>query len=194
MTKSEFLSVLKKQLHTLPRKEREERLSFYTEMIEDRMEEGLSEGDAVAAVGDPKQLAVQMLSEYFPEAKPQKDSRKVWNILLLILGFPLWFPLLIAAFAVVLSLYITVCSVLISFWAVFVSLLASGAGLTLAAVALVILGHVLPGIAVLGAGLVCIGLSILAFLGCKAATKGTLLLTRKYLTHIKNRFAMKEAV
>ena len=50
MTKAEFLSVFKKKLSALPRKEREEGLSFYTEMIDDRMEEGLSEEEAVAEV------------------------------------------------------------------------------------------------------------------------------------------------
>ena len=80
---------------------------------------------------------------------------------------------------------------MITFWAVFVSLLASGAALALAAVVLLISGKVLPGIAVLGAGLVCAGLSIPAFMGSKAATDGTLLLTRKFLDRILTR---KEAI
>ena len=126
MTKSEFLSVLKKKLSALPREEREERLNFYIEMIDDRMEEGLPEAEAVAAVGDPKQLADQILPEYFPESGHRKASGKGLHILLLILGFPLWFPLLIAGFAVVLSLYALLWSVVISLWAVFVSLLAFG--------------------------------------------------------------------
>ena len=191
MTKSEFLSVFKKKLSALPRKEREERLSFYIEMIDDRMEEGLSEEEAVAAAGDPGKLADQILAEYFPDSKPPRSPGKGLQILLLILGFPLWFPLLIAVFAVVLSLYVTVWAILITFWAVFVSLLASGAALALAAVVLLILGKALPGIAVLGAGLVCAGLSIPAFMGSKAATDGILLLTRKFLDRIVTR---KEAI
>ena len=191
MTKAEFLSVFKKKLSALPRKEREEGLRFYTEMIDDRMEEGLSEEEAVAAVGDPGKLADQILGEYFPDAKPQRSPGKGLQVLLLILGFPLWFPLLIGGFAVVLSLYVTLWAILITFWAVFVSLLVSGAALALAAVVLLISGKVLPGIAVLGAGLVCAGLSIPAFMGSKAATDGTLLLTRKFLGRMA---ARKEAI
>ena len=41
MTKLDFLFSLEKKLSSLPRKELEERLGFYAEMIEDRMEEGL---------------------------------------------------------------------------------------------------------------------------------------------------------
>ena len=49
MNKQEFLSRLRKQLKGL--EDKEERITFYSEMIDDRMEEGLSEEEAVAAVG-----------------------------------------------------------------------------------------------------------------------------------------------
>lgn len=190
MTKLDFLFSLEKKLSSLPRKELEERLGFYAEMIEDRMEEGLSEEEAVAAVGDWEQIASQILSEFPTEPKPAKKPRKFWNILLLILGFPLWLPLLIAAFAVVFSLYVSVWAVIVSFWAVFVSLTVSAVFVCLAGILVAVFGNTAPGIAVLGAGLVCGGLSILAFHGCDLATKGTLLLTKKLLS----RFAKKEAV
>ena len=192
MTKSDFLFTLEEKLSTLPRKDLEERLGFYREMMEDRMEDGLSEEEAVAAVGDLELIAAQILSEYpqEPKAKPSKKSRKSLPILLIILGFPLWLPLLAAAFAVVLSLYVTVWSVIASFWAVFVSLSVSAVFVSLAGILVAIFGSTAPGIAVLGAGLVCGGLSILAFHGCNLATKGTLLLTKKLLT----RFMKKEAV
>ena len=51
MTKREFLAQLRKGLSGLPQDDIEERLTFYGEMIEDRKEEGLSEEEAVSAVG-----------------------------------------------------------------------------------------------------------------------------------------------
>ena len=51
MTKLEFLSALGKGLSGLPQDEVEERLNFYSEMIDDRMEEGLPEEEAVAQIG-----------------------------------------------------------------------------------------------------------------------------------------------
>lgn len=42
MNKNEFLSALKARLSALPPNELEERLEFYSEMLEDRIEEGLS--------------------------------------------------------------------------------------------------------------------------------------------------------
>ena len=45
MGKQEFLEQLRKQFSSLPQADIEEQLSFYSEMIDDRMEEGLSEED-----------------------------------------------------------------------------------------------------------------------------------------------------
>ena len=49
MNKQEFLSQLRKGLAGLPQNDIEERLAFYGEMIDDRIEEGLSEEEAVSA-------------------------------------------------------------------------------------------------------------------------------------------------
>ena len=51
MTKQEFLLNLRKGLLGLPPQDIEERLAFYNEMIEDRIEDGLSEEEAVAEMG-----------------------------------------------------------------------------------------------------------------------------------------------
>ena len=52
MTKHEFLLQLGKALSSLPRRERDERLGFYSEVIDDRIEEGLSEEEAVRNMGE----------------------------------------------------------------------------------------------------------------------------------------------
>ena len=46
MNKQEFLNQLRSGLNGLPHEEIEERVMFYSEMIDDRVEEGLSEEDA----------------------------------------------------------------------------------------------------------------------------------------------------
>lgn len=51
MTKEEFLTKLSNGLSGYPAKDREEYLLFYGEMIDDRMEEGLTEEDAVGEIG-----------------------------------------------------------------------------------------------------------------------------------------------
>lgn len=125
------MSKLLKRLKRLPREEVAERLGFYGEMIDDRMEEGVSEEDAVAEIGSVEEIAAQILEEA-AEAKKSGTKRKrqaqekrkmcAWEIVLLVLGSPLWLTLLIAAFAVVLSVTVLILAVWISLWAAELSL------------------------------------------------------------------------
>ena len=129
MTKAEFLSELRKALCGLPRDDIEERLSFYSEMIDDRIEVGLSEDEAVADIGNVEDITQQIIAET-PIIKIAKDKIKkrrfaTWEIVLLAVGSPIWLALLLSAFAVLISLYAVLWSVLISLWAVFVSFAAS---------------------------------------------------------------------
>lgn len=190
MRKQEFLAQLRKGLSGLPQDDIQERLAFYAEMIDDRMEEGFSEEEAVSAVGSVEDIVFQAVADT-PLAKIAKEKikpkrrLKAWEILLLALGSPIWLSLLIAAFAVMVSLYVVLWSVIISLWAVFVSLAACGAGGLVAGVALVVGVEGPVGVAMLAAAIVCVGLSIFAFFGCKAATKGIWILTKKTAIWIK---------
>ena len=75
MTKLNFLLTLHEKLAGYPKEDVEERLSFYSEMIEDRMEEGLTEEEAVAAVGSVEDIAAQIASELSPEKKEQRSKK-----------------------------------------------------------------------------------------------------------------------
>ena len=57
MCKQEFLSQLRARLGGLPHRDVEERLNFYGEMIDDRMEEGRSEDEAVSDIGSVEEIA-----------------------------------------------------------------------------------------------------------------------------------------
>ena len=104
------------------------------------------------------------------------------------LGAPLWLPLLIAAAAVVFSLYVSLWSIIVSLWSVFASLVGCCIGGLAGGVGLLIGGRTLPGVALLAAGMVCAGLSIFAFFGCRAATKGTVWLGKRLALGIKRCF------
>ena len=57
MNKQEFLRQLAAQLHSLPQSEIQKSLDYYEELIDDNVEDGRSEEEAVAALGDPKEIA-----------------------------------------------------------------------------------------------------------------------------------------
>lgn len=193
MTKSAFLAQLRTSLASLPQSEIEERLTFYSEMIDDRMEEGLSEEEAVAAVESAEEISAPAADE-IPSVKISPKNRragrrKAWVILLLVLGSPIWLALLISVLAVILTLYISLWAVLISLWSAFVSIAGTALAGAAAGIILAVSESIPAGLALFSAALVCAGLAIFAFFACRAASKGTILLTKKL---IRLCFAKKE--
>ncbi len=193
MRKQEFLAQLRDGLRGLPQEDIAERLTFYSEMIEDRMEDGLSETDAVSAVGSVDEIVAQVITDT-PFAKIAKERMrsnrrlKAWEIVLLALGSPIWLALGVAAVAVIFSLYISLWAVIISLWAAFASFVGCAFGGIIGGIVFAISGNGLTGVAVIGTGIILIGLSIFAFFGCKAATNGILILTKKTAVWIKSCF------
>lgn len=197
MNKQEFLTRLKEALAGLPQDDVAERLSFYAEMIDDRVEDGMTEEDAVAGIGSAEQIAAQILREtpitrLVKERVRPKRRLRAWEIVLLVLGAPIWLSLLLALLAVVFSVYAALWSVLLSLWAVELSLAVSSLGAAVLGVVLLVRGAGGEGLALFGAAFLLAGLSVFLFLGCKAATEGILLLTKKLAWWIKSRFLRKE--
>lgn len=197
MNKQEFIEHLRKSLSGLPSQDVEERLSFYSEMIDDRTEEGLSEEEAVSEIGSIDAIAQQIVAE-IPLSKIAKERinpkrrLKAWEIVLLVLGSPIWLSLAVAAFIVILSLYIVLWSAIVSLWAAFATLIGCVLGGVVAGIVFTAMGSGLTGIAMIGASIFCAGLAIFLFFGCKAATTGILLLTKKLALGIKKCFVEKE--
>ena len=117
---------------------------------------------------------------------------KAWEIVLLVLGSPIWFSLAVAVISVIFSLYGALWAVIISLWAVFVSFVASSLACIVAGIVGIVLGNYLIGGTVLGAGVALAGLSILAFFVSLTATKIILILSQKTAIGIKNAFTKKE--
>lgn len=199
MNKRELLERLRKGLEGLPEEELEEQIAFYSEMIDDRMEDGISEEEAVSEIGNPEDIIAQIvadtpLTKLVKEKLRPKKKLKVWKIVLLVLGSPVWLPILLVAAAVVFALYICLWAILISLWSVFAAVAACALSGVAAGIAFIVHGNGLTGAASIAAGLICAGLCIFAFFGCRAASKGILKLTKKFAIWIKNRFMKKEEV
>lgn len=193
MNKQEFLKLLKKGLSDLPQKEIDERLNFYSEMIDDYIEEGLTEEQAVARIGSVNEIAAQIIGDTpLPDPTPVAKQRNPWKIAMIILSSPVWFSLLIGLFSVAISVYASLWAIIISLWSVFGALSCCAVGGILGGIILATIGHRLTGAALIGAGIVCAGLAILAFFICKITTKGAALLTKKLAASIKNKLSQKE--
>ena len=83
MKKYEFLYKLQQGRASLPTPERMEQCAFYEELINDMMEDGYSEDEAAAKLGDPAALAEEILRGE-PGAAPSEEPRpfKGWRDML----------------------------------------------------------------------------------------------------------------
>ena len=188
MTKQEFLERLQKSLSGLSDNEANERRQFYSEMIDDRMEDGLSEAEAVAAMGSAEEIAAQILGENLPPPSPpsppsppptpSKRSWRAWEIALLVLGFPLWFPLLLAGAGILLSLYAVLWSVILALYAAVIGLAAGALGGIVCAPILFCTRQGAMGFLLLGGAFVLAGLTVLGFIGTTLAAKVAWWLTK----------------
>ena len=197
MNKQEFFDLLRSRLGSVPEKELEARLEFYAEMIDDRMEDGLSEHEAISALGSVDEIANQTLSEIplgrlAKERIKPKRRLKVWEIVLLALGSPIWISLIASAVVVVISVYASIWAAVASLWSVFGALSVFPLVGIVSGVASCAEASVGSGIALFGASVACVGMAILAFFGCLAATKGMSKATKAIALCIKKIFVKKE--
>ncbi|MBQ8340786.1 MAG: DUF1700 domain-containing protein [Clostridia bacterium] len=199
MTKEQFLQSLAHGIAGLPEVDVIHWLEYYGEMLDDRAEDGMSEEEAVAALGDPVQIARQILAEtpitrLIKERIKPKQTLPVWVIILLILGSPIWLSLAISAVAVVFSVIISLWACMLAFYAVELSFAVSTLGcLVLCAVEFYFAAPVL-GLLFLGCALAMAGLSIITFPLWKLLTRLMIKGSKLFWLFIKKLFVRKEKV
>ena len=115
MNKTQFCALLGNKLKPyLTPKEMYKTLNFFEEMIDDRIDEGLSEEEAVSQLGDINIIVDQILDEH---NIGKKQTKLVWRFIPRELGFiniVLLFPAWITIFSLVASLFIVILSIIFS--------------------------------------------------------------------------------
>lgn len=166
MLKAEFLSKLRQALSALPPDEVQRQINYYSELIDDMMEDGLSEIEAITRLGRISDIAESILQEQplprlVKQAAKPKGGWTALTIILAIIGFPIWFPLLLAFAGVLFGIIVAILAVIFSAFVVVLALGVSGVGLIILAFFRigVSLGSSLWSI---GVGLLLIGLCVLA--------------------------------
>lgn len=185
MTKAEFLAELRAAISGLPEADIEKSLDFYSEMIDDRVEDGLPEEEAVAALGSIEEIKTQILKDIpitkiIKEKVKPKRSLSGLEITLLIVGFPIWLPLLISVAAVIFSVYVTLWSVIVVLYSVDLVFFAGAIAGVLGSIPILFIGNFSAVLLLLGGGLVCAGLGILWIFVCVGATKAIVWLTKVF--------------
>ena len=197
MKKQEFLNELRKQLAGLPKDDLDNRINFYEEMINDRMDEGLSEEEAVADIGTVDDIVKQIASEtpmlrlVAEKAKPKRTLR-AWEIVLIVLGFPLWLPLLIVGLVLLFVGCLLFWILVIVTYVVEVALVGSSV-LGFVTFMAYLLDAGVVNFVPLGYAIIALGLAFVFIFACIGATKLTIFLHKKMFIGIKSAFIRKGA-
>lgn len=196
MNKNEFLAALRAGLDGLPQGDIDNYGEYYAEMIDDRVEDGLTEQEAVADIGELDAILQQILGDASLTQLVRVRAKRAraltaWEIILLILGSPIWLPLGITAIAVAIMLYIVAWVLIVSLYAVDLSLAA--VWLCLWVNIFICIAAANSGAAVFsfGIGLACAGLAVLSFFGFNQITKSLVALSKKLMHKIKVSFILK---
>ena len=201
MSRDAFIGELRHRMAGLPQEAVDRTVEYYSELIADSMEDGLSEEEAVSRLGSLDEIVAnvvkdtplsQIVETRIQEKKARRGGIRAWEVILLVLGAPLWLPLLLAVLAVVLALYVTLWAVVIALWAVVAAVILTGVVAVVAGIVELCRLHLPQGLVLLGGGLVCMGLCALLFLLMKLITVGTVRLCKWIWTGIKSLFVGKK--
>ncbi|MBQ9923387.1 MAG: DUF1700 domain-containing protein [Clostridia bacterium] len=200
MSRDAFIGELRHRMAGLPQQTVERTVDYYGELIADSMEDGLTEEEAVARLGSLDEIVASVVKDtpltQIVQTRVQEGKKKGisgWVILLLVLGAPVWLPVLIAVLAVLFALFIALWAVVIALWAVVAAVILTGLVALVAGVVELCRLHLPQGLVLLGGGLVCLGLCALLFLLMKLITVGTVKLCKWLWVGIKSLFVGKKS-
>lgn len=118
MSEKEYLKKLKRRLSPLKKNDRDSLLDFYKEMIEDKMENGKTEYEAVSELEPVETVAERTLDEYGINRNDPKVKLKTrlspLAIVLIIVGSPLWIGLAAGAVGAAVGLLCGALAVVVS--------------------------------------------------------------------------------
>ena len=195
MKKEKFLSELRNKLKGLPKDDLESRLSFYEEAINDRISCGKSEEEAVEELGSVNSIVEEIAEQtpYFTLVKEKSRLRRklsLTTVLLLIIGFPLWFPIALTGLVLALVLYVVIWILVLLPGIASIASLGCGVISFIATFANIVSGD--PFLAYLGVGIGSIGVGIMLIPAAIYSVKGFIKLTRLIFIRRKTKLIKRE--
>lgn len=200
MNKQQFINALISRLAYLPLEETEKFIDFYIEAIDDRIEDGMSEAEAVAAIGDVESVAHAIESELplstivrqrvksSRERSERGGGHSAWWIVLAVLGSPVWLTLVCVLFAVVIAVFSVALAVVIAVFAVLVALGASAAAMLAYSVTRLFTAGVSAALLCLGMALIMAGAAAALLWPCVMLSKIMVKLSLRFWRWVKGLF------
>lgn len=194
MTRDEYLKELRFFIGKLPKEDRKRILEFYDELIDDKLEAGMTEEEILQEFGQPQALAQQIFQDNGQTYSPPNTSSRIIKISAIILGSPIWVSLLAAFLLVVFALFLALWAVVLAFWCCALAFCISGAGGIIGSgLMLFFTGNPAAAFFQLGACLVLVGLGILTWAGIYKLTLLCAQLTKNSCVRLLHFFFGKKA-
>jgi len=195
MNKEQFLAAIQQGLTGLNKQDLDQTIDYYREMIDDRIEEGLTEEQAVEAMGPSQEIVAQVLADtsfakLIKSTSSKKRDMRPWEITLLIVGSPIWGSLLLGAASLLFGLYVLIWSGVLLLYAADLCFASAGLGVV-ASLFLLFTGQPVQALLFFGAGLVGAGIAIPVFFGCNKAALGVVKLSKAFVIRLKQ-FILKK--
>lgn len=184
MTRNEFIIDLRKALSHLKKDDQDRTISYYSEMIADRIDSGMSEEDAVNKMGSISQIVrgveEEISIEEVKKEKPKNKNNHATIFILILLAIPLWVPIFASIFSVLVVAYAMI-------WVLIAVFIVVEASMAIVGIAGIIgfftnmTTSIPSAFLILGAGLICGGLCLLMF-------KPMLFIIKKLMYYSKRSF------
>ncbi len=168
MTREQFCERLRQSLLGLPQVEISKTLNYYAEIIDDRMEEGMSEDAAVAGMEPVDMIAARVMADH-QSSMPPKRSLSGLQITLILLGFPLWFPLMVVAACLGVVILALMWVIVLAVWGICLGLFAGGVAAILNPGFVAVQAGDMNTMLRIGMSLAAVGLSVFVFYGARGA-------------------------
>lgn len=196
MNKAEFLAEIRRKIQGVPQSDIEKFLDYYAEMVDDYTEDGHTEEEAIRELGSVEQIVEQILKETpLPRLVQEKvrptRTLRAGEIILLLLGSPLWVPMVLAVLALFFGAYVLLWAAVAVLYAIDLSAFACGAAGVFSILPFVLSGNLLQGIFLLGVGLIGIGVGLLFLFVCNKVAVLILRSSKWLLLRVKHAFVGK---
>ena len=168
MNKSEFLNDLKCKLNFLSEEERVKTLNYYSEIIDDRIESGMSEEEATSQMESTRTIAEKLM----PEGIPQRTTvEKVFDFIdtlltkhgylfmlaIIVFSFPIWSPIAVGILTFVGIVFLILFGL--------IALGGIGSVIALGIAVSFITQSLLSTFSALGVSMICVGFTMLITIG-----------------------------
>ena len=179
MSKSEFKQYVSDRLSNYPKDEVDKWIEYYDEMIDDAIEDGKTEDEAVAMLGDADNVVTSIkvelpLSTLVRTTAKEEVSKRKGNtlaIVLLILGSPIWGSIAIVFLALLLTFYLVIWSIIVACWATVAGIGVLGIGSIFCSVFMIVNGTFGSVLIYLGVGVIALAILMLAGLAMVHVTR-----------------------